>query len=348
MDHKKRLSLLEKELEIKGLDSFFVTGDVNVSYLSGFKGYDSMLLIAPGKRYFITDSRYIEEAAGTVKGFEIELVERSIYDTVGRIAKRRHLRRMGFETMDLPYGAAGKLKSALKPVRLTGVKGLIKGMRSIKDADEIALIRKSVSLLKNVFKAAQPRIKAGTSEERLARDIEISFIEKGAKAAFDPIIASGQNASKPHARPSADLVSKDDMVMVDIGCSVEGYNSDMTRMVATGSVKKKLKELLGIVKEAQARAIKAIGTGAKIRDVDNAARACIAEEGYGKYFAHATGHGIGLEVHEDPTISGISEERLAAGMVFTVEPAIYLPGVGGVRIEDMVLVTDKGCEILTK
>lgn len=348
MDYKKRLSALGKELERSKLDSFFVTSQVNVSYLSGFKGHDSMLLLAPDKRFFITDSRYIEEAEKTVKGFEIMLVKSSIYDTVKGIAKRARLKKMGFESMDLPYGAAHKLKSLLRPAAMKGVKGLIKRMRAIKDKDEIRLIKKSAELVKDVFKAVEPSVRPGASEESLARDIEILFIRNGAKPAFDPIVAAGHNASKPHARPSTSRLSEDDMVMLDIGCSLDGYNSDMTRMTALGKVNKKIRKIFDVVKSAQEAAIKKIRPGARLADIDIAARARIAEEGYGKYFAHATGHGIGLEVHEDPTISGAAEGAAKEGMVFTVEPAIYLPGVGGVRIEDMVLVTDKGCEILTK
>jgi Xaa-Pro aminopeptidase len=347
VDYKKRISALRDAFESIGLDSFFVTSNVNVSYLSGFKGQDSMLLVCRDKSYFITDSRYIEEASRTLKGFEVALVDKAIYDTVKDIVRSSRLKKMGFESMDMPYGAAHKLKGELKPFGFSGVSGLIKGMRAIKDADEIALIKKSAALVNDIFKKIEPQIRPGVSEESLARAIEISFIGKGAKAGFDPIIARGHNASKPHALPSSDKISKDDMVMVDIGCTLEGYNSDMTRMVIRGRAKDKLKKIYTIVKDAQRKAIEKISPGARIADVDNAARAHIAEEGYGKYFGHATGHGIGLEVHEEPTISGVSEGVLRRGMVFTVEPAIYLPGVGGVRIEDMVLVTDNGCEILT-
>lgn len=348
MDHKKRLEHFTKEFRLKGLDSFFVTNNVNVSYLSGFKGHDSMLLVCEDKRYLITDSRYIEEASNTVKGFEIVLVKSSIYDTVRGLVKKGRLKKVGFETMDLPYGAAHKLKGLLKPARFVGVKGLIKALRSVKDPDEIDLIRRSATLLKNIFKKIEPRIKAGLSEEALAREIEISFISKGARPGFDPIIASGHNASKPHARASSDRIAKDDMVMVDIGCSFDGYNSDMTRMVKLGRVRKELLKIYDVVRDAQEKAINIVKPGAKIADVDNTARAHIAEMGYGKYFGHATGHGIGLEVHEDPTVSGISEGVIKSGMVFTVEPAIYLPGIGGVRIEDMVLVTGEGREVLTR
>jgi Xaa-Pro aminopeptidase len=348
MDYNRRLSALEAQFTAKGLDSFFVTSDINVSYLSGFLGHDSMLLVTPDKRYLITDSRYIEEASRTVAGFEIALVEKSVYDTVKDIAMTHGLKKLGFESMDMPYGAACKLKNIIKPCRFVEVKGLVKGMRAIKDAEETALIKKSVVLLKDVYKNIEPRIKAGASEESLARDIEIGFIDNGAKAAFDPIIASGRNASKPHARPSPDRLAKDDMVMVDIGCSLSGYNTDMTRMVILGKVKPKLKEIYTIVRDAQLKAIEAVKPGARIAAIDDAARSHITKKGYGKHFGHATGHGIGLEVHEDPTVSCAAEGKITSGMVFTIEPAIYLPGVGGVRIEDMVLVTDKGCEILTK
>lgn len=348
MDHKKRLSALLKELEARKLDSFFVTSDINVFYLSGFAGHDSMLLITRRGSYLITDSRYIEEASRAVKGFEIVLVEKSIYDTVINIAREERLKKIGFEMMDLPYGAAHKLKGLLSPCNLLGVKGLIKTMRSVKDEAEVALVRASVGLLRDTFRKIEPKIKAGASEKSLAREVEISFIRKGGRSGFDPIIASGSNASKPHARPSDDMISADDMVMVDIGCALGGYNSDMTRMFTLGKVNGRLKEIYDIVSDAQAKAIEAVKPGASIASIDNAARSHITRYGYGRNFGHATGHGIGLEVHEDPTISRVCEGSLKSGMIFTVEPAIYLPGVGGVRIEDMVLVTDSGCEILTR
>jgi Xaa-Pro aminopeptidase len=348
MDIKRRLEALSVEIEKRKLDSFFVTSEINVSYLSGFRGHDSMLLLTPNKRYLITDSRYIEEASASVKVFEVILTENSLYDTIKDLVKRGHLKRTGFESMDLPYGAAHKLKSLVRPAGFIAVKGLIKNMRSIKDANEIGLIRRSAKLLKDVFKAARPSVIPGASEESLARDIEIRFIRNGARSAFDPIVATGHNASKPHARPSDKRISKDDFVMLDIGCRLDAYNSDMTRMVALGNVKKKLKEIYDVVRGAQDLAIGKIRPGEKIASIDIAARAHIAENGYGKYFGHATGHGIGLEVHEDPTISSVADGKLESGMVFTVEPAIYLPGIGGVRIEDMVVVTDSGCEILTK
>jgi Xaa-Pro aminopeptidase len=306
------------------------------------------LLVTRKRSYLITDSRYIEEASKTVKGFEMALVETSIYDMVVSLARKERIKRIGFEMMDLPYGAAHKLKGLLSPASLIGVKGLIKSMRSIKDDDEVALIKNSVKLLKDTFGRIEPKIKAGVSEESLAREVEISFIRNGGRPGFDPIIASGSNASKPHARPSDEMISKNDMIMVDIGCSLKGYNSDMTRIFTLGKIKGEMKKIYDIVSDAQAAALKAVRPGAGMASIDNAARSLITKYGYGKNFGHATGHGIGLEVHEDPTISRVSEGVLKSGMVFTVEPAIYLPGVGGVRIEDMVLVTDSGCEILTR
>ena len=344
----RRIVLLKDELRKRSLDSFLVTKDVNVSYLSGFAGDDAIIVVTPGRAFFITDSRYIEEAGDSIKGFEIRLAKRSLYEGIKEIADGCKLKRIGFESMDLPYEVANRLKSLLARSELIPVKDLVEALRAVKDPEEIRLIRGSIALTKKVLVRIKPFIKPGITEESLARKIEIEFLSAGARPSFDIIVAAGANSSKPHAVPTSNKVSKDSIVMIDAGCVFNRYVSDMTRIFFTGKIAPRMKKIYDTVRAAQAMAIEAIKPGVPMADIDTMARSYIKKSGFGKYFGHALGHGVGLEVHEKPAISALSEGILKPGMVFTVEPAIYIPKFGGVRIEDMVLVTDTGCEILSK
>jgi len=345
--HDKRLSRLKVAMKDRRLDSMLVTGDKNVCYLSDFEGSDAALMITPKRRYFITDSRFIEDAKKNIKGFEILCVRESTYKTISEIIKDERLKRVGFESMGLPYEVAVRLKGGIGEAALVGVKNLIENLRAIKDSDEIGLIKRSVKLVRKVFSGITASLKPGVSEEWIKKTVEIEFIKNGASAAFEPIVASGSNSSKPHAIATGKLLRKNDIVMVDIGARLAGYNSDMTRTVFLGHVKQKLLNMYSVVKKAHDLALNSIKPGVKISKVDRAARGYIAEKGFGKYFGHSLGHGVGMDVHELPTISGSGDGTLSEGMIFTIEPAIYIPGFGGIRIEDMVLVTKNGYEILT-
>lgn len=346
--YKKRLAALEDRIKKKGLDSLLVTNEANVTYLTGFCGNDSALLLTSKKKFFLTDSRFVEEASGTVKGFEIVLIRRSTYEALRDLVKDLGIRKMGFEAMNLPYEVGARLGDLLKPVKLVPTKDLVEDGRVIKDGPETALIRKAIRLTRDVFDRAVRLARPGATEEAVSRAIEAAFIERGARAAFDPIVASGANSSKPHARPGRTRIGKNSFVMLDIGCRLNSYCADLTRMLVLGRCADRFRTIYRVVEHAQELAIAEITPGAKIADVDRAARRYIDDNGFGKYFGHALGHGVGMEVHEKPSISGLSTEVLKAGMVFTVEPAVYVPGFGGVRIEDMVLVTDTGHEILTR
>ena len=344
----RRIALLKKSIERRRLDSLLITKGLNVSYMSGFTGHDATILITPGRAYFITDSRYIEDAGDSVKGFEVRLAQKSLYLIIKEIAVKCRLRRMGFESANLPFEVAVRLKKILPKGVLVPAKGPVEELRAVKDAGEISLIRGSIRLTKQVFDGILPFVKAGASEQSLARKMETDFIRRGARPSFDLIVAADANSSKPHAVPTARRITRNSSVMMDIGCLLDGYASDITRMVINGKIRPKIDKIYKIVRDAQAKAIGLIRPGARISEIDAAARQYIRNNGFGGYFGHALGHGIGMEVHEDPSISGINEGTLRPGMVFTVEPAIYIPKVGGVRLEDMVLVTQKGCEILSR
>ena len=227
-------------------------------------------------------------------------------------------------------------------------KNIIENLRAVKDLREIEAIKRSVNVTRDVLKKVTGKIRPGISEQSISDSIECEFIKRGARIAFETITACGRNCSKPHAHATKDRIASNDVVMLDMGCRLDLYNSDITRMVFIGKVKDKIKEIYGIVRAAQSAAIEKIKPGVKISEIDLAGRGYIARKGYSKFFGHSLGHGIGMDVHEEPSISKKNDNILKSGMVFTIEPAIYLPKLGGVRIEDMVLVTDKGCEVLTR
>lgn len=345
---KKRITALREKNKKLGIDSFFVTNGINVSYLSGFRGHDSMLFITRRGQFFITDSRYIEEAGKTVPNFTKMLVKVSLYETLRELISASGSERVGFESMDVPYGVAEKLKELLPKVKFISLRDSIEDIRSIKDEREISLIKKSVALSKRVLDKAIGLLRPGVTEKHLAGVIESEFIKAGAHAGFSPIVACNKNSSMPHARPGSTRISRNSFTMIDIGCNLDGYNSDITRTVSIGKRNRRFEKIFGIVQNAQEEAIRLIRPGKKISDIDNLARSIIIKEGYGKCFGHALGHGVGLDVHENPSVSRSNANLLRPGMVFTIEPAIYIPGFGGVRAEDMVLVTNDGHEILTR
>ncbi|MFC1590788.1 M24 family metallopeptidase [Candidatus Omnitrophota bacterium] len=348
MNCARRLSAIEKFLSEQNIDCFFVTNEVNVSYLSGFRRSESMLMLTRKGRFFITDFRYQEEAEASLEGFELTLVDKSTYSTVAGLAGRLDLKTIGFESMDLPSGALTELRSAVSGAQFVPLKGTVESLRVIKDEGETALMKKAVKIAGSVYSKAVKKLGApGMTEDRLRQEIEASFINKGSRAAFCPIVAVGPNSSRPHAASGKRKIGPNSVVLIDLGGVFSGYNSDLTRTTLLGRIPPEVERVYAIVEEARRRAIANIRPGVKISDVDLAARRYIQERGYGKHFGHSLGHGIGMEVHEFPTISQHNDDLLAENMVFTVEPAIYVPGLCGIRIEDMILVTKAGCEVLS-
>ncbi len=347
-DYRKRLKKLRSELIKKSLDSFLITNETNVTYLSGFTGSDSLLLVTQDSQFFLTDSRYTEDAKDSVKAFAIIEVASSTYDTIGKIIKTNRIKKLGFESLNLPFEAAKRLEGYIHPAKAVPLKNIIENLRAIKDAKEIECMKRSIRVTEEVLKKAITKIRPGVSEKFLSDMIECEFIKYGARIGFEIISACGKNCSKPHAHPTGDRIAKNDVVMIDIGCKLDLYNSDITRMVLIGKVKDKIKEVYAIVREAQDKALEMIRPGRIISEIDSAGRSYIEKKGFGKFFGHSLGHGIGMDVHEEPSISRRNNEVLKPGMVFTIEPAIYIPKFGGIRIEDMVLVTDNGYRVLTR
>lgn len=332
----------------QGIDSFLVTRPENVRYLSGYSGNGACLVFARGEKFLITDARYYLQAKRDVKDFGIIIAESPVSDILAGLAARLRFRKLGFESPHLPYGAYERISAKLVGVEFVSLPDTVERFRQIKDGSEIAHIRDSVAILENAVLHFKAMLKPGLSENDLASKTEY-FIRaaSGEWASFEIIVASGSNSTFPHARPTDRIIKPNDMVLLDLGVSYEGYKSDLTRVFFLGKINAKQKKIYDTVKEAQRRSIKAIKPGAKISEIDGIARGFINGKGFGKGFGHSLGHGIGLEVHEAPAVSSRNHAEIKPGMVFTVEPAVYLPGWGGIRIEDMVLVTRKGCEVLT-
>jgi Xaa-Pro aminopeptidase len=342
----KRLSLVAEELSRRGLDYLVVSNISNVRYLSGFSGSTAWLFASRNKATLITDFRYREQAEAEVyKGIEIKIDTREALNVVCEMVSEIK-GKVGFEAGSLTYAAFETLRSSTKG--LTPAEGLVEDLRKIKDENEIASISKAAAIADAVFAEILGEIRVGLSEVDVAARLDFLLRKKSSEVpAFKTIVASGPHASLPHATPTSRIIRKGDLVKMDYGAIWDGYCSDMTRTVVMGKASDKVKEVYGVVLEAQQRAIDGVSVGVACRDVDKIARDHIESKGYGENFGHGLGHGVGLEVHEGPRLSKKSEEILKAGNVVTVEPGIYIPGWGGVRIEDMVVARAGGCDVLT-
>jgi Xaa-Pro aminopeptidase len=344
------INKLRRELCAYKLDALLVTRGANVSYLSGFRG-EGQLLISSAKKVLIVDFRFKEQAEKEAGSFQIRAREsfRPLEEDVASLVKKMKLKRVGFEDTSLSYKGYRRLEKALKPVKFLPTANIVDYIRAVKSPEEIKVLRKAAALAVKSFSFARKIIKPGIREQEAAGEIQYFMRKSGAEdCSFDSIVASGKHASEPHALAGPKIIRNNEAVMVDLGCRVSGYNSDLTRMVFLGKIKARMKCVYEVVYQAQQLAIKAVRAGERISRIDRIARNYICDMGFGEFFGHALGHGIGKEVHEYPSLSPKNHDVLKEGMVFTVEPGIYIPGWGGVRIEDMVLVTDRGCEVLTK
>ncbi|MFQ5353889.1 MAG: M24 family metallopeptidase [Thermodesulfobacteriota bacterium] len=338
-------------LRAERLKVFLETGIENIRYLTGFTGSSAYLIFSEKKSLLITDSRYASQAAEEVKknGFSIKIYKKDLFSVIaGEIKKLSLTGSVGIDGGALSYNAVTKLKAALRPLRLRPTDNVTGPLRMVKEPPEIALIKKSASILEGGFKKAGRLLRPGAVERQVARKVEDYFISRGAEgSSFESIVASGPRGALPHGKASDKEIKKGELIVLDMGVRYRGYCSDATRTFAVGAATRLQKKIYSIVKEAQMLAIDKIAAGVKASRVDSAARAHIKKSGYGKCFGHGTGHGIGIAVHEGPALSPKSVDVLAEGMVVTVEPGIYLPGWGGVRIEDMVLVTKDGALLIT-
>lgn len=331
-----------------GFDAMFVSNPVSRLYLSGFTGSSGWLLITSDSQFLISDFRYVGQAMEESASFTFIQHEGQPFRDMKDILQKTTVKAIAFEQDHLTYQHFVRLSDALEGYELRPKSGLIEKLREVKDESEIALIRKAAAIADHAFLSILEEIGPGVSESHIDLRLEILMREQGATASsFDTIVASGPRSALPHGRASQRIIQKGDLVTLDFGALYQGYCSDMTRTIMIGEPSSIQKEIYHIVLEAEQKAVAAIRPGITGIEADAVARDWIKKHGYGEQFGHSTGHGIGLEVHEGPNLSIRGETKLEPGMIVTVEPGIYLPDVGGVRIEDDVLVTKEGYEVLT-
>lgn len=338
---------IENIMNENNINALLVKNMNNVFYLSNFSGTTATLLFLKNKKYIFVDSRYYEQAQNETQDYQVVLLENNnFYFLLNKIIIEQNIELLGFEE-DISYAEYQKLTSNLK-ITLKSLS--LDHLREIKNTNEIVLIKEACRITDLAFDHLLNFIKIGMSEIDINVELQKFILDHGATGlSFNTIVASGKRSALPHGCASAKIIEKNDFITLDFGVIYQGYCSDITRTIAIGDhLSSELKKIYEIVKEAQSRAIKAIKPGIPAHEIDSIARNYIKEQGYGKYFSHGLGHGFGLEIHEQPYLNPTSQTILQANHIVTIEPGIYLPGLGGVRIEDDILVTEDGYEILTK
>jgi len=344
-----RLELLREKMDALGLPALLVTRQEHLYYLAGFTGSTGVLVITADRQSFLTDFRYVLQAGQEAPDWELVKVEQTLHATVREVLSGLQASPVGFEPEHLTvaqfrqYGG----DDPSVPYVLTPAPNLIEGLRLVKDAGELAAIREATHITDAAYAHLLTHVAPGVTEYELALEAEGFMRRQGAETAFDIIVATGARGALPHAQPGPRPLEVGDLVVVDMGARYHQYCSDMTRTFAVRDAGPTAREMYRICLEAQLAGVHGIRAGQTGREADALVRDIIEREGYGEYFGHGTGHGVGLEVHEAPRLSRTAEDTLPAGCVVTVEPGIYLPEVGGVRIEDLCLVTEAGLEMLT-
>ena len=350
-NYKQRRSKLKKKIKSQGLAStLLITNIKNVCYLTGFTGSSANLLITPKRDYILSDSRYESQLQTEVSGLEIEIRDASttLVELTRKILQTLKVDAVCYEADSVTKSTFDNLESALAGIELVFTSGLVEQIRAIKDKFEIAAIRKSIEVNQRAFNVIRAQLTREQTERTVAHNLEHQMRAFGAKGcAFDPIVGVGPRAALPHGRPSEKRIGESPIVLIDWGAEVNLYLSDITRVLVTGKITSRFAKIYNVVLKAQVAAIKKIRPGAKLQSIDKTARRIIESAGYGKYFGHSLGHSFGLEIHEKPSLAPTAEGVLEAGMVVTVEPGIYIPDFAGVRIEDDILVTPDGYEILS-
>jgi len=354
MEYEGRLARLQDHLASTDVDALLVSHLPNVRYLCGFTGSAGALLVSGRKAVFFTDGRYTAQAREEVRGARIVIARQPpvtmAAEWLKSNRKKSGARVVGFDSQHLSVAEHSQLAEILRPnVRLRKAPPVVERARMMKDADEIRSLRAAIRLGESLFAVASEAIRPGVAETKVAAEMEYAARRAGAEGmSFDTIIASGVRSALPHGRASTAQIPANGFVVCDFGIILAGYCSDMTRTVHVGKPSEQARGMYAAVREAQEAAINAVRPGVPAGEIDLAARRVLARQGFGRYFTHSTGHGVGLEIHEMPRIAARQTERLVEGMVITIEPGVYVSNIGGVRIEDMVLVTNTGCEVLTE
>ncbi|HWS45501.1 MAG TPA: aminopeptidase P family protein [Acidimicrobiia bacterium] len=347
-----RLGRLRERFGPAEIDALLVTKLANVRYLTGFTGSAAVLLVGPGSALFVTDGRYAQRsheelgAAGTGAEIEIALTASAQRDLLARAVAAGS--RLGLEDQSVTWAQQREYAGAFEGVELVPAGTLVEGLRRVKDAGEVDRIRRACAIADDAFQELVARLADGVTERAFALELELAMRERGASGnSFDPIIASGPNGSKPHHVPGDRVIGRNELVVCDFGCIVDGYCSDMTRTVSVGDPGPDARRVYDVVLASQQAGRARVAASVECAEVDRASREVIADAGWADAFSHSTGHGVGLEIHEAPRVSSTAGDTLLVGDVVTVEPGVYLPGVGGVRIEDTVVVGATGAEPLT-
>ncbi len=349
MDYAGRQKKLLQTLVEEELDGFVTTHPANLRYLCGYTGSNGLLLFLAGRRVFFTDGRYTQQAHEEVKVARVVIARGPLLNDAAKILNKLSSAAIGFESDLTTVAAAAQMKEVVhRRIEWKPTLGLVMRQRMIKDEDELKLIRDAVKLGASVYQQAAKSIRPGVSEVEVAGKLEFAARRAGADGmSFETIVAAGKRGALPHGRATGQPIPRRGFVVVDSGVILRGYCSDMTRTVHVGSLGRVERQWYEAVLEAQLVGIATVRTGVAAGEVDEAVRSVLRRVKLDRYFTHSTGHGVGLEIHEPPRLGKKQTERLAPGMVITVEPGIYIPGKGGIRIEDMVIVTENGCEVLT-
>jgi Xaa-Pro aminopeptidase len=345
---EQRRRAVSAALATRKIDALLVTSLANVRYLTGFAGSSGMVLATPTGTHFFTDPRYGTDASRSVT-CKVHIAKRPLTDAVAGIIKRNHLKKIGFEPEWMNVEQHGKLKKKLPTgVSLRPEGGIVEDLRAVKSPTEIEQIRRSVRVNSEAYYRTLGRVRLGMRERDVATELDYQMRVHGAEGpAFETIVAVGARSALPHAHPSDRRLEENELLLIDMGAFVDGYASDMTRVSFLGFPPKRIRTLYNAVAEAQQAAMGAVRAGVTAARVDGAAREVLKRHELERNFVHSTGHGLGLEIHEGPKIGKKEKTKLRAGMVITIEPGAYIEGLGGVRIEDTVLVTEHGCEVLT-
>lgn len=342
-----RIEKARKLLEAQQLEGLLIAKPENRKYFSGFTGTSGFLLITRSEALFMTDFRYVDQAVQQCEGYRVVKLDAAL--TLEQAIGQTGIKQIGFEDSYVTVSFFNQLRTLLPEVSFVGQGKAIETIRRIKDEEEIAMIAKAAAIADQAFEHILHFLKPGAKEADIALELEFFMKKLGASGlSFTSIVASGVRSSMPHGVASDKLIEAGDFVTLDFGCIYSGYCSDMTRTVVIGPASDKQKEIYYTVLEAQEAALKKISAGIPCQEVDKVARDIISSKGYGEYFGHGLGHGVGLEIHEDPRLSPAGDIVLEANMVITDEPGIYLPGFGGVRIEDLVVVKENGSQVLSK
>ena len=346
----KKLRRLRRTLETLGLEGMIVSHLPNIQYLFGFTGSTGTALVTPGQSFLFLDSRYILQGRAETTACSIEMTSPSLEQALAQKVRSIGILKLGVEEPYLSLQRYRLLANTLpRTVKLKPVSGLVEELRMVKSIEEIEEIQRTLDLTVQAFESIIPEVKPGVREIDLAAELEYQLRKRGArKTSFDTIVASGWRSAMPHGVASTKTLAQNEFVVFDFGAYRAGYASDMTRTLFLGKPASEQRKIYTTVLDAVRRAEEGIRPGLSCQAVDRLARKHIEEQGFGDYFGHGTGHGVGLEVHEGPRIAPAQTRRIRRDMVFTIEPGIYLPDKGGVRIEDVVRVSPSGCEVMTR